>query len=271
MTWASHVAMWRMHAASREYQRTLRTAVNHATIALTAGRLVGCISGGKDSAALGHVLRTVELTNNVEIPCVYAHCDLNAPGQRESAEALADKLQLDLDIIEPTVDVWEFMKSIPSGQHILRPPAHVEMLKRFSAGDMLISYQYEHEFDGAISGMRGTDPRDGGESRGRMMNARTRGPLYKLASDGMWMSNPLASWTARDVWACIVSNDLPVHDHYQRLYERFKISPESPSSRVDSILVSDSIAAHGALEHTRALYPRLYHKLVEIRPEVGTR
>jgi 3'-phosphoadenosine 5'-phosphosulfate sulfotransferase (PAPS reductase)/FAD synthetase len=271
VTWASFVAMWKMHAATKAYARTYERSIELVIAATTGRKLAGCLSGGKDSTVLGKIIRDVELRNHVEIQCVHAHMDLNCPGQREAVEALAEELQLDVDIIEPTVDLWKFLVGVPKEKHILNSDAMRQFYDQFTAPHLLVDYQYNHNFDGAITGMRGTNPKDGGESRGRMMNARMRGPLYQIELDKLWMSNPLAGWTARDVWACITQNKLPIHNYYQRLYERFGIPPESPGSRVGELLVMDVVANRGALEHTRALYPELWHKLLAIRPELGWR
>jgi 3'-phosphoadenosine 5'-phosphosulfate sulfotransferase (PAPS reductase)/FAD synthetase len=264
--WDAWVATWRMHARGGAFRSRLERAarVVQDAVAIEGVRWVACNSGGKDSVALLAVLHAA----GVRMPVVHAWCEINAPGMDEVARASCAKLGIELEEIEPqdetgaAIDVFAWLEALPHDQHILEPDLlrHVDRL--VASGNMLVAYQYARGFTGAMSGMRAE------ESKGRRMNRKIRGHTYQLGVDKHWMCNPLGDWTARDVFAAAVAFDLPIHPHYQALFERFGVSPESPASRVDSLLVDDSIAARGALEHARVIYPELWSRLVAARPEL---
>jgi 3'-phosphoadenosine 5'-phosphosulfate sulfotransferase (PAPS reductase)/FAD synthetase len=73
-------------------------------------------------------------------------------------------------------------------------------------------------YDGVFLGLLGTARRDGGESwtRWQVLHGGKR-PLYQVQEEGgIWHCCPLAAWSKRDVWAYIVSRQLP----YNRVYDR---------------------------------------------------
>lgn len=208
------------------------------------------------------VLRETEKRTGKSIDCVHIAIPLNCPGQEETSIAACEKLDMNLDVVEPEVDMWEWLAALPRKESLLQHETFEKFLGLFSAGTNLVAYQYEHNYDGAFSGMRAD------ESRGRKMNTAVRGSLYQIAVDQLWMCNPICGWTARDVFACAVALDLPIHPHYQRLYERFGESPESPGSRVDVLFTTPSVRAMGTAVQARTLYPEIWERLVELRPEV---
>lgn len=260
MTWESHLATWRLHAQTGFFRHRVRRAVEIAEEGAKGRKLFAALSGGKDGVAMAGVLVSAGLR---EMPFVHAHTPLNTPGMEETALACAEKLDLELDIVEPEIDVWDLLRSLPADISILDERNHLPLRNAIASGNMLVAHQYEHGYDGAMSGMRAE------ESHGRAMNRALRGHTYQLKIDGSWMCCPIADWSARDVFAWLVHRDLPIHPHYRLLYERFGVSPESRSARVDCMITTDSIAARGAIAQLRSLYPALWGRITSIRPELN--
>lgn len=259
-TWQDWLDAWEVYAKTSAFSRKLERAVEIAKDGAAKGNMFAAISGGKDSIAVAAVIAEAGLN---DIPCVHCYTDLNTPGMDTVAIEACKLLDLGLEIVEPDGDVWDFLRCLPKDQSILDKRMHVALRNFCSSGNMLIAYEYEHGYVGSISGMRAD------ESKGRAANRRFRGPLYQIKVDGTWMCLPIVDWTARDVFAAAVEFDLPIHDHYRRLMEQFDVSPESPASRVDSLLVEDSVVARGGLVHARVLYPETWRKIVEARPELN--
>lgn len=263
--WDIWLRTWQIHGETEGFKRKLRRAVEIAQEGAERRRMFCAMSGGKDGSALAGVLCAAGLRE--KIPLVYCHTDLNTPGMEETAYGVAEKLDMDLEVIEPEfpyhADVWDLLRSLPSSIDITDERNHSVLGKACAAGNMLVAYQYEHGYSGSYSGMRAE------ESRGRRMNRKIRGPLYQIKKDGSWMCLPIVDWTARDVFAWLVRLGLPICAHYRLLNEAFGISPESPASRVDCVITNDYIAGMGSIAHVKRLYPALWSKLIRTRPELG--
>ncbi len=250
MPWAAVEATWKMHA---------RTAMHRARVAKTIRmirdihaeglKLFFAFSGGKDSTALAGLLEDA----GVEAHAVHVHTELNTPGTREHVDVVTDILGMGLDVYEPEESVWDLLaQPVVGGKDPL--------LDRASAGSLLVAYTYEHDLDGSWTGLRAD------ESRGRRMNARVRGALYQLASDGKWIAQPLLWWTAQDVFAYAVTRGLPVHPHYRLAYEVCGVTPER--ARVDCIVTPEGPAAMGAHAVAQRLYSNLWRRVEDARPSL---
>jgi 3'-phosphoadenosine 5'-phosphosulfate sulfotransferase (PAPS reductase)/FAD synthetase len=101
------------------------------------------------------------------------------------------------------------------------------------------------------------------ESRARKINLRMRGQIYQTKS-GRWTCCPLADWTACDIWAYIISRDLP----YLHVYDIPHFSREKIRNEL-TLLYCDYITSHGVLLQYRMAYPELFAKLRKEFPGVG--
>lgn len=262
MNWDTWLRTWEAHSQTQAFKRRVQIAIEIAREGwdYAPGKLYCALSGGKDGVALAGVLAAAGLR---DVRHCHIHTPLNCPGMLECAEATAEKLDLDLDISEPEEDVFHWLATAPRSASILDEALHGEFRKMFASGNMLVAYQYEHDFAGAFAGMRAE------ESKGRRWNRIMRGPLYKLSKDGSWMCLPIVDWSARDVFAAAVLWDLPIHPHYRLLLERFGTDPEHPSSRVDCMLPEERVTQLPAGMQCRVLYPDLWSRLVSVRPELA--
>jgi phosphoadenosine phosphosulfate reductase len=116
--------------------------------------------------------------------------------------------------------------------------------------------------DGLILGMRAD------EARGRRANLASRGLIYRMVS-GQIRCNPIGFWTGEDVWAYIVTYDipyLPIYDDYARI----GLDYTSPASRTSNWAgnFDRSQPDHGTRMHRlRWLRPELWNELVGEFPQ----
>ena len=258
MDWDDWIATWALHAESQAFKRRLGLAIEYAQRGATVGNMFCALSGGKDGCALAAVL--VE-GGMADMPMVHCHTDLNTPGMEECAYATADRFDLELEVIEPDVDVWALLCSLPSGEPVWGEANHSTLMRHIASGNMLVAHLYEHQYRGNFSGMRAE------ESRARRLNRKFRGPLYQLRDD-TWMCQPIVDWMARDVFAMLVSREAPIHPHYRLMLERFQVEPESPSCRVDCMIPDERVTSWPVGYQVRMLYPDLWRRMVAARPEL---
>lgn len=101
------------------------------------------------------------------------------------------------------------------------------------------------------------------ESKARRISLSMRGNLYYSKMRKGWTCCPLANWTATDIWAYIVANNLPYLSVYDiPYYSRERIRNEL------TVMYCPAIVAHGELLQYRLAYPELYAKLQKEFPEV---
>ena len=268
MSWAALEATWRMHSKTAAYRRSKDQALHAIDEALrhqSRKWMVG-MSGGKDSLAMAWMLKCHGIGNDMTF--AHAACEFLCDGMTDCAEKSAEKLNIDLDIFDPEwspyVDGWAFLRSLPSASSVYAKELTSEIHKRCASGNMLVAYQYANDFTGCFTGVRAD------ESHGRRLNRMVRGTVYRIEKDDTVMAQPIVDWKARDVWAAIYESGLEYPAHYRRIYERFQVSPESPRSRVDSLFVTERVNTYcGAMHVTRVLYPTMWRRLVDARPELG--
>lgn len=101
------------------------------------------------------------------------------------------------------------------------------------------------------------------ESNSRRISLSMRGSLYFTKARAGYTCCPLADWTAQDIWAYIVSHNLPYLSIYDiPYYSREKIRNEL------TIIYCPVLLLHGEFLQYRLAYPELYAKLQKEFPEV---
>lgn len=101
------------------------------------------------------------------------------------------------------------------------------------------------------------------ESRAREITLNKRGAIYQTKARSGWTCCPLANWSARDIWAYIVSHDLP----YLSVYDCPYFSRERIRNEL-TVMYCGYITAHGVLLQYRLAYPDLFARLQKEFPEV---
>lgn len=258
--WSVWQRTWLTWAETDCFKRRIDKALDAIRDAENTGReLYVGVSGGKDSIALAWLVAEA----GADFRWAHARTPMETPGMFAAADAMAVRCDRELDIIDPDLGkpFWEWLRTLPPiGSNPFREPYAQEVRDRCSAGALLYWYSHAYGFSGYLTGMR-TE-----ESRGRRLNRKVRGIAYQR-TDHMYICNPISDWTARDVWAAIVSNDLPTCPHYRLTLEKLGMSPESPASRVDFVVAPEGATAFPILYTTSVLYPSLFRQICEARPE----
>lgn len=217
------------------------------------------------------------------VPCVHAHTALDYPDTLDVVNATVERLDMDLEVIEPTdlgahmkrlakkfggivpqpgvngYDVWDLLRIIPSDVDVvdvLRDLQHA-----IAAGNMCIAHMYEVGYDGAYVGIRAD------ESRGRKEYARRWGYEHGY-KDGTHNVTPLLAWSGLDVFAFLVSRGLPIHPFYRLAYEAPGAPRDPAMLRVDISIPPAFPASQGAMALIARAYPRFWRQLLEVRPEL---
>jgi 3'-phosphoadenosine 5'-phosphosulfate sulfotransferase (PAPS reductase)/FAD synthetase len=261
-SWEVLLETWAEHAKLQCFQRRVRLAIQTIgeAIQLEPKRFVG-VSGGKDSCALAGLIEQAGLIDRVRL--VFCRTPLDTPGSDETVAALAEHLDANLDVVDPEVDLWTWLATIPREWDLLGEHYN-EFLYRFSSVNLSIAYMYEHDYLGVFLGLRTQ------ESRGRRINRMVRGKDYKLRDDTM-TCQPIVDWQASDVFAYAVWRGLPIHPYYRLALERMGLHPEAPNSRVGCMLPEDCVVQWNVMFPLKTLYPDLWRRVVSLRPELRER
>jgi hypothetical protein len=103
-------------------------------------------------------------------------------------------------------------------------------------------------FSGNLMGMRRE------ESRNRARHFAMRGHTYFNASRGFWCCNPLHNWTGDDIWAYIVSRNLP----YSELYDA---DGWDRNTLRNGLMIGGGMQSYGAYLLLKRLYPEMWNRV----------
>lgn len=206
------------------------------------------VSGGKDSTVLWHLANRVK----PKTPAAFFDSGGEHPSSLPFLKDLAARIDAPLHVFQPRINYLELLNLAYSGDawitseeimaFIIDEPAQM-------AADALQTTAY-------AVGLRAD------ESKGRRKDAQVHGPLY-FRKDGQLRIAPLQKWTTRDIWAYIVSNDLPYHPGYD---ERF------PGEKLEDMrigVLTDLASSYAPASLSRLAYfqPSHYAKLKAAVPE----
>lgn len=124
--------------------------------------------------------------------------------------------------------------------------------------DELLTWVRAQGYDAQILGMRAD------ESKARRTCFRVRGLTYP--AHGMVMCNPLGWWSARDVWAYLVSRGIPWHPLYDAETHGYTRETQRNAGWL-SVAGHDDARTAWLREH----YPEQWRQLVADFPQVGRR
>lgn len=202
------------------------------------------VSSGKDSTVILDLVRRLR----PQTPAVYFDADCSYPETLAWLDATPGVIRYAAD--EPLLDTLA-RHGLDGGDELDRATMESTVwgpIRRLLA---------EYGFDGVCYGLRAE------ESRGRRMNAYTRGAVFQYKRDGVWACQPIWDWSYSDVWSYIVTNNLLYCGVYDRMWQM------PPDDQRLSYWAGETKRRHGRYVWLRRNYPELYRRLVERIPEAA--
>ncbi len=240
---SADVTKWRLWSLRREHRQAVDGAKKILETALALPcRFVASWSGGKDSTAMTHLIRA--LAPETQVMVQFDDCDW--PEKEPYINRIAERFGWEYVRVQPDFSVFEAAVKYGLGTEHICAQAHPLTRDAFIAP--LEAKRKELGCEGVYLGLRAQ------ESRARRMNAYTRGPLYQK-QDGTHVCLPLVRWSALDVFAYLVGNEIEINPCY--LNNKF-CAPEE-------VRISWALPTPGthmeSREHIRHYYPEQFRKL----------
>lgn len=120
-----------------------------------------------------------------------------------------------------------------------------------------MAFERERGHDGVFMGLRAD------ENSRRRHYLRRFGTLHYATSNEIWQCNPLAWWSAMDVWAYLYANQVPYNTAYDKLQamglplDRQRIGP----------LANARVLGYGQISILKRGWPDLYNRFAAAYPE----
>lgn len=202
MSRRSSLAQYEVFAKTKAFQRHVDTARRLLVQGAETGKIVISMSWGKDSCAMGD-LACRELGKCDMMHMAYTH---ELPGGDAVRQHFSERATIhELPPLNTLAESLEWLKVVGL-PHERDPREHQKIIqtrKRSRGNDWAVGNGYTC----TALGMRAQ------ESMTRRRLFKYRGPLYQRAG-GHWVCNPLAWWKTEDVWAYLVSREVPWHPLY---------------------------------------------------------
>lgn len=251
------IAGYLAHAQSSGYRRRVDRA--RQLIAEKQGYAVAC-SWGKDSLCVLHMTLSVHgravavhgrYSENEELPDIPAVRDMFL-SQHSGVEYHEVAVWGDWEIYERAGRF--FLEPGTKRESKIIADWHQELVDSMDAAFLDAGAQ------GKILGLAAH------ESHGRAMNIAMRGTHYKTRAESIPKLLPIAHWQPADVWAYMLTHDLP----RLRMYDMAD-DPERARSEVAFAAIgagADAIRRHGAWREWARCYPELWGRWVARWPEI---
>jgi phosphoadenosine phosphosulfate reductase len=228
--------------------RRARLEIEHAL--KSSNRFAVCSSWGKDSCALvGLVLSVVGTGFDV----VHLRSPYELPGHGRILEWASGRCVI--YTVDTTRTLGDYVSWLQEhGLHYERE----SLLERGKASkrDDMLEWIREQGYGLQLLGMRAE------ESKGRRQCFRRRGLTYQ--AHGLTVCNPIGWWTTRDVWAYLVSRNIPWHPLYDC---------ETHGETRETLRNGGWLSVHGCndarVPWLRRHYPNEYRALRDAFPGVG--
>jgi 3'-phosphoadenosine 5'-phosphosulfate sulfotransferase (PAPS reductase)/FAD synthetase len=180
--------------------------------------------------------------------------DGDFPGESEYVAGLCNYCGTTIKILRAKRSIWEMLGT---GHGVLTGDLHSRKSKVAVESFYSLCDAEKQNYDGMMWGIRA------GESKGRRAHRRANGVFYDRA-DGKSIAQPIADWSALDVYAYIHSQEWPV----QPLY--LCVDPGQDYSRIrqDWFFAGGGPARYGHYVWLRRWWPDLWEKIADIDPEM---
>jgi predicted phosphoadenosine phosphosulfate sulfurtransferase len=225
--------LYLLHAELHQYQSLVESTRQYIRGMLSRAHWYISVSGGKDSTVLWHLVNDV---TNVPIPGAWGRYPFE-PEQWPDAE----------DVIRKTARMISaplYIVGMP--EPVLSETGQTRSAWRREFCAAWQSFAATHEFTGHMMGLR----REESRGRARLLAGRKS---YRRQYDNMRVCCPLAEWSGRDIWAYLLTNDLP----YLKVYT-YMPNPESARSDV----FTTRMRRYGVMSQVRHANLSHYNELV---------
>jgi len=211
------------------------------------------MSFGKDSTVMTHLL----LQAIPDAPVIYVNCGEfdEWPDTPRVRDEFLRRFRCNFhEIVAPSIfDFYSAAGYITTDYGDDNLARKLENLYDKSLEKAIVKKARELYCDGGFLGMRAAES----INRARLFNWK-KNPYY-AAGRKMWVSCPLEKWTARDIWAYIVKNNLP----YNELYDLLPSGREL--ARNGTMMWMDNDQASFA----RRFYPNVWNRFICRFPEIA--
>jgi len=235
-----------LHARTGRFKRKVAESLRIVEDALsTMNAPYIALSGGKDSTCVLHLVRLC----SPDVPGVWSDDEWNLPETIDYIDQVDN-----VHRIAARVEHSEWFTSwdtkypeLPEGTAWLDTPNN----------DGLQAFARRQQYDGVFIGLRAK------ENSLRHIHLRKFGTLYFAQKHGVWQCNPIAWWSVQDVWAYIVSNDVPYNAAYDRLSE---IGVALEYQRIGPLSQARALG-YGQLQILKRGWPELFNQFANKYPE----
>ena len=251
-------AAWVAHAASRLFARRVDEARRAAVSAMERGSLWVAVSGGKDSVALLHLVRSID----ARVPAWHIDSGAEPPHVPEVLDALA-AIGLEVQTCRPEMSILDMLRITGALGHVgetrrpgewhWSPGAWKQMLIEEPSDRITLAGGHVGHFDGVRAD----------ESRGRRTSFASRGATF-VDAHGFVTSRPLSGWTGTDSLAYAAAFELPIGQLYLD-----DIGADAPERRRTGTMLGASAASHGRYADLRARHPQAWRELVRDFPHLA--
>jgi len=214
------------------------------------------MSFGKDSLVMADII----LNRYPSTPLMYVNCGKydEWPDTLRVKEAFLER-HAGIEFIElGGPSIWEYYQRVGlyiQDEETTREARIAQREYAESLGKVLDREAKKRGFDGTFIGMRSE------ESYIRSRLFAMRGEIYFASVREQWVCCPLARWNGKDIWAYIVSANLP----YNELYD---MAPEGRELARNGAMFGTRSMRYGRLVFLKRMYPDLFNEFAAEFPEV---
>lgn len=236
------------HSKTITFHRHVDFALREVEKASRSGNAIVSTSWGKDSVALCHLA--------LGLPMVHLQSPYELPGGEHVVQWFIDN-GAEIHTVRTRKSLQEYIDWLREFGLGYERESHAKVGRTRKASEVTV-WATEHGYDVNLLGMRAE------ESAIRRRLFRKRGATYQRV-DERWISNPLAWWSVRDVWAYLVSRDLPWH----RLYDCESFGVTREKLRNCGWLTVQGDITDWRIPWLRRHFPDEFERLSEHFPRVG--